>query len=106
MRVQCKELEYKGDVPVGRAQTLYRLAVDKDIAPVDVLESGYGTQGRRFAAAGRTEQNHEFAVVNVQIKLTNDVVFAEIFLDVAQINIRHGRFVISFRAAERSGRKS
>ena len=51
MRVQCKELEYKGDVPVSRAQSLYRLAVDKDIAAVDLLESGYGAQGRRFAAA-------------------------------------------------------
>ena len=74
MRIKREELEHKGDVAVCGAQMLHRLAVDQDIAAVDLLEPGYGTQGRGLAAARRTEQNHEFAVVNVQIKLTNDVV--------------------------------
>ena len=82
MRIKGKELEHEGDVPVCGAQILHRLSVDHDVAAVDLLKSGDGTQSGGFAAARRTEQNHEFAVVNLQIKLANDVVVREIFLDV------------------------
>src|SRR5947209_8080061 len=106
MRIKSKKLEHEGDVSVCGAQILHRLAVDQDVAAVDLLESGDGAQGRGFAAARRTKQNHEFAVVNLQVKLANDVVVPEVLLDVSQIDVRHGRSVNACRAAARSGRKS
>ena len=37
MRIERKELEYKGDVPVCGTQMLHGLAVDHDVPAVDLL---------------------------------------------------------------------
>ncbi len=82
VRIKCVELEHESDVAVGGLQRLHRLAVDQDVAGIDVLESGDGAQGRRLAATGRTQQHHEFAVADLQVELADDVAFAEVFFDV------------------------
>jgi hypothetical protein len=51
VRIKSEELEHKGDVALCCAQMLHRLALDQDIAAVDLLEPGYGAQGRGLAAA-------------------------------------------------------
>ena len=61
MRIQRKQLEHERDVAIGRLQVLHRLAVDQDLAAVDVLEAGDGTQRRGLAAAGWAQQHDEFA---------------------------------------------
>ena len=63
MRIEREELEHEGDVAVAGVQVLHRLAVDQDVAGVDLLEPGDGAQRRGLAAAGGAEQHHELAVV-------------------------------------------
>ena len=82
MRIERIVLEHEGDVALRRVQPLHRLAVDQDVAPVDILEPGDGAQGRGLAATRRPEQHHELAVPDLQVELPDDVVVAEVFLDV------------------------
>ncbi len=90
MRIEREELEDEGDVALARLQALHRLAVDQDVAGVDLLKPGDGAKRRRLAAAGRPEQHHEFLVRDGEVQLPDDVVVAEILLDVAEHDLGHG----------------
>ena len=72
MRIEREELENEGDVAVAGLQVLHRLAVDQDVAAVDLLEPGDGAQRRRLAAAGRPEQHDELrcAMVRLSFRMT------------------------------------
>jgi hypothetical protein len=68
---------------VAWPQRLHRLAVDEDVAGVDLLKPRDGTQCRRLAARRRAEQDHELLVRDRQVQLPDDVVVGEVFFDVA-----------------------
>ena len=90
MRVERVVLEHEGDVAVGGAEILDRLAVEQDFAGVDLLEAGDGTQRRGLAAAGGAEEDDEFLVLHRQVDVADDVDRAEMLVDVAQFDLSHG----------------
>ena len=57
------------------------LAVHEDGAVLRLLQTGYNTQRGGFAAAGRTEQRHEVAVLDGEVNVLQDVVFAIVFIN-------------------------
>ena len=86
---------------------LHRLAVDQDVAAVDVLEAGDGPQGRGLAAARRPQQHDELAMPDLQVELADDVVVAEVLLDVSEDDVGHGvvlgaAMVLCWSGAQRS----
>ena len=89
VRIEREQLEHEGDVALARRQILHRLPVDGDVAGVDRLEPGDGAQRRGLAATGGAEQHHELAVGDLEVQLADDVVRAEILLDVAEPDRRH-----------------
>src|SRR5690349_11505765 len=64
VRIEREQLEDEGDVAVAGFELLHRLAVDEDVAGVDLLEPGDGAERCRLAAARRAEQDDEFLVLD------------------------------------------
>ena len=90
MRIERVVLEDEGDVAIGGAQVLDRLAVEQDVARVDLLEAGDGAQRRGLAAARGAEEDDEFLVLDRQVDVADDVDGAEMLVDVAQFDLSHG----------------
>ena len=67
VRIERVVLEDEGDVAVGGVEVLHRLAVDQDVAGVDVLEAGDGAQRRGLAAARGAEEDDELLVLHREV---------------------------------------
>ncbi len=77
------------------------LAVDQDLPAGDVLESGDQAQQRRLAAAGRPDEDHEGAVLDLQVGILDDVDRSERFPDSLQRDLAHDLwFPLLFDGAE------
>ena len=87
--IEGEELEHEGDVAVAGFKLLHRLAIDEDVARVDILQPGNGAQRRGLAATGRPEEHHELPVLDRQIELSDDVNGTEVFLDVPEDDLGH-----------------
>jgi hypothetical protein len=71
VRVERVVLEHHRDVPVLRRLVRDVLAGDPDLALVDVLEAGEHPQRGGLPRPGRTHENHELAVGDVQVKVVH-----------------------------------
>ena len=89
MRIEGEQLEHEGDIAVGRLTALHRLSVDQNLAAVDFLQAGDGAQRRGLAAAGRSQQHEKLAMADLEVELADDVVVAEILLDVPEDDAGH-----------------
>ncbi len=89
MRIEGEQLEHEGDVAVGRLAALNRPSIDQDLAAVDFLQAGDGAQRRGLAAAGWSQQHEKLAMADLEVELADDVVVAEILLDVPEHNAGH-----------------
>ena len=89
VRIEGEQLEYEGDIAIGRLPVLHRLPVDQDLAAVDVLQAGNGPQCGGLAAARRAQQHEELAMADFEVELADDVVVAEILLDVPEGDAGH-----------------
>ncbi len=67
VRIERVALEHHGDVAVARRHVVHHAVADHDAALADVLESGQHAQRRRLAAARRTDEHHELAVLDVEV---------------------------------------
>jgi hypothetical protein len=74
VRVERVVLEHHRDVAVLRRQLVHDVAVDPELAVGDVLESGDHPQGRRLAAAGRPDKDHELAVLDIEAHVPDGLV--------------------------------
>ena len=87
MGPQSVGLEHQIQVPLGggREEHLVRvhdgLAVHFDGAVLGILQTGDHPQGSGFAAAGGAEQCHELPILDGQVQVLQDVVFAVEFID-------------------------
>ena len=90
MRIERVVLEHHRHVAVFRRHVVDHLAVDPDLAAGDVLEAGDHPQRRRFAAAGRADQNHELLVRDIEIDAAYRDCVVEVFDHVAERDVRHG----------------
>ena len=67
VRVQRVVLEHHRDVTVLRRDVGDVAVADEDLAGVDLLETGQHPQGRGLAAPGRADEDHELAVLDLQV---------------------------------------
>jgi hypothetical protein len=89
VRIERVGLEHHGQAALGRRHVDDVLAVDQDLAARDVLEPRDQPQQRGLAAAGRPDEHHEGAVLDVEIGALDDVHGAEGFLDVLERDLTH-----------------
>ena len=68
VRVERVVLEHHRDVPVLRRLVRHVLARDPDLALVDVLETREHPQRGGLARPGRTHEDHELAVADVEVQ--------------------------------------
>ena len=72
MRIERVVLEDHRDVAILRRVEIDDPVADADLAVGNVLEAGDHAQQGRFAAAGRSDQGDEFAVLDVDIDAVQD----------------------------------
>ena len=73
VRIERVGLEHHGDAAIGRLDIVHHLAADGDLAAADVLEPGDHPEQRRFSAAGRADEDDEFAVLDVDVGAMDDL---------------------------------
>ena len=69
--IQSIVLENHGDIAVLGGNVVHQTVADVQLAAGDVFQAGNHTQGGGLTAAGRTDQNDEFLVGDVQVELLN-----------------------------------
>ena len=89
VRIERVGLEHHRQAALRRRNVHHVLAVDQDFAAGDVLKSGDQAQQRRLPAAGRPDENHEGAVLDIQIGILDDVDRPERFADSLQRYLAH-----------------
>ena len=71
VRIQSVVLEDHGDIAVFRRDVVHELTVDDQFTAADLFETGDHTKGSGFTASGRSDQNDEFLVGDVQVEFLN-----------------------------------
>jgi hypothetical protein len=71
VRVQGVVLEDHRDVAVFRRDIRHIALTDEDVAVVDLFEAGEHAQGGGFSAAGRADQNEEFAIGDLEVEVVD-----------------------------------
>ena len=74
VRVEGVVLKDHGDVAIARLEVVDDLAVDHDVARIELLKAGQHAQGGRLAAARGSDQHHELAVGDAQVEVVDDLV--------------------------------
>ena len=69
--VQSVVLEDHGDIAVFRRDVVHELAVNDQLTAADLFKAGDHTKRGGLAAAGRSDQNDEFLVGDVQVECLN-----------------------------------
>ncbi|MNK94156.1 hypothetical protein D3C87_1143490 [compost metagenome] len=72
MRIKRIGLEHHGNAPTRGRDFIDQLAVDKHLTAGDFLQTRNHAQQRRFPAAGRPDENDEFALFDLQIDAVQD----------------------------------
>ena len=81
MRVQSVVLEDHGKVAVLGSQIVHGFPVNQQLPGGDVLQPDNHAQGRRLTAPGRTDEDHELAVSDVQIDVFDSLKTVSVLLD-------------------------
>ena len=89
MRIERIGLEHHRQAALRRRHVHHVLAVDQDLSAGDVLKSGDQAQQRRLAATGRPDENHEGAVLDIEIGILDDVDRPERFADSLERDLAH-----------------
>ena len=79
--VQGVVLEDHGQVAVLGGQIVHGFPVDQKVSGCDVLQPDNHAQGRRLAAAGRADEDHELAVRDVQVDVVDGLETVPVLLD-------------------------
>ena len=72
VRIERVVLEHHRDVPVLRRHVVDDPLADADLAAGDVLEPRDHPQRGRLAAARRPDEDHEFAVPDLEVQVLDD----------------------------------
>jgi hypothetical protein len=91
MRIERIGLEHHRKAALGRANIGGVLAVDQDLTGRDVLEPCDQAEQRRLAAARGADEHREFAVLDFQIDVIDDVDGAERLAHGFEFDAAHGR---------------
>ena len=90
VRIERVVLEYHGDVALFRRHAIDNALADADLAGGDVLEPRDHAQERRLAAARRSHQHDEFAVIDEHVDAVDYFGRSKGLSDVADRDGRHG----------------
>ncbi len=88
VRVERVALEHHGDAALGRRDVVDQPPVDVQLAAGDFLESGDHAQQCRLAAAGRSDENDELALGDVEIDAVDHLYRAIGLADLRQLQLR------------------
>jgi len=92
VRIQGVGLEDHRDVAVTRGEVVDDAVSDPHLAFGDRLETSHHAQSRRLAAAGGSNEDHEFAVGNVDGQVSYRASAVGVHLShVRQRQVRHAR---------------
>ena len=91
VRIERIGLEHHGDAAFARIEIGDVLAADEDLAGGRLLEAGNRAQQRRFPAAGRADEDDEFAIADIEVDIGDDLNGAEALVDAPQLQVGHGR---------------
>ena len=80
MRIQSVVLEDHGDVSVLGDDVVDEFSVDIQLARRNFLEARDHTKGRGFTAAGRSDQNDEFLVSDIEAEIKHGLYSRRIYL--------------------------
>ena len=94
MRIERVGLEDHRQAALGRRHVDDVDAVDEDLAGGHVLQAGDQAKQRGLAAAGRTDEDDERAVVDLEIDIVDDVNAAEALVDALELDLPH-RFLLA-----------
>ena len=83
-------LEHHGQVPLAWRQVGHVGVADPDPATVGILQAGQQAQQRRLAAAARTEQHHELAVLDVELDVVDGHGLVEHLAHALEVDLGHG----------------
>ncbi len=90
MRIQSIGLEHHRQPALGRRQLIGALAADAQLAAIDLLQARNHAQQGRLAAAGRTDEDNQLAVTDVEVEAVNNGLLAVKALDdIAQADCCH-----------------
>ena len=89
VREECIMLKHQPDVALLRRHTRDVLAVDQDGAAVDGLETGNHSERRRFPAAARAQQAHEFAIADRKRQIIDGDDIPEQFRNMTERELGH-----------------
>ena len=102
MWVQGVVLEHHREVAVARRLVVDPLVADEHVAGGDVLEADDHPQQRRLPTSGRTDQDHELAVGDVQAYVVDGRITVAVLLDdVAHGDCCHGVIPSLLRRSDR-----
>ena len=77
-------LEHHRDAPLFGRQVVDAAPADLQRTRGDLFQPGDQAQQRRFAAAGRADENDEFAVLDADVDALDDLVLPEALADCFQ----------------------
>ena len=71
MRIERVALEDHRDVPVFGLDIIDELAINVEFSAGDVFQAGDHAERRGFSAAGRTDKNNEFLVLDFDVDVVD-----------------------------------
>src|SRR5205807_7307147 len=77
-----------GDVAVFGGDVVHHPVADEDPTLADLLESGEHAKRGRFAAARRTDQDHELLVLDLDVEILHDGEIRRVSLDDVVVSYR------------------
>ncbi len=89
VRIERVALEHHGDIAILRVEIVDDAAADIKRAASDGFEPGDHPQKGGLAAAGRTDQHDELAVVDLEIDAMDDVDGAIALADIGKGDLSH-----------------
>jgi hypothetical protein len=89
VRVERVALEHHGNAAFGRRHVVDDAPADGQGAFGDVFQPGDGAQQGALAAAAGADEDHEFAVADLQIDAAQDLHFAVGLADPGQLHVGH-----------------
>ena len=89
VRVERVGLEHHRDLALGGGERVDESAADVDVAGGDAVEPGDHAQQRRLAAARRSDQHDEFAVVDGKVDVAEHARGAVALVQLVDAQVRH-----------------
>src|SRR5205807_6818790 len=92
VRIERVALKDHGDVALARGELVHDAVADPDLAVRDLLETRDHPERRRLAAAGRSHQDDELALADLEVEAVHGEGSVAVDLaHVLEVDRRHGR---------------